>query len=295
MSWIKVGRQIGRAIIYLFALIGLILTSGFVALRLGWTNTTGQVDQNDRYFSGVMNQLRLANQSNSALTIFQESCRQFNSATYRWLATPEWAVLKTALVKDQEPILKASALAQVSPRLLVSMLVVEQLRLYNSDREVYKQVFAPLKILGVQSKFSWGIMGLKEETAKQIEANLKDPSSPYYLGVNYEHLLDFTTTDSASERFNRLVDQHNHYYSYLYSALGLKQLMVQWQRAGYDINDRPEILATLFNLGFDKSAPKAEPQVGGAEIEIGDVKYSFGGLAFEFYYSSELIDIFPWQ
>jgi hypothetical protein len=243
----------------------------------------------------VIDQLRSSSQSNSALTIFQESCRQFNSTTYRWLATPEWVVLKVALVKDREPILKASALAQVSPRLLVSMLVVEQLRLYNSDREVYKQVFAPLKILGVQSKFSWGIMGLKEETAKQIEANLKDSSSPYYLGPNYEHLLDFTTTDQTSERFNRLVDQHNHYYSYLYSALGLKQLMAQWQRAGYNINDRPEILATLFNLGFAKSVPKAEPQVGGAEIEIGEAKYSFGGLAFEFYYSSELIDIFPWQ
>jgi len=54
--------------------------------------------------------------------------------------------------------------------------------------------------------------GLKEETAKQIEQNLTDKNSPYYLGPNYEHLLDFQTADPDTERFNRLTDDKNHYY-----------------------------------------------------------------------------------
>jgi len=214
---------------------------------------------------------------------------------YNWLATPEWAVLQAAIAKDEEVIIKASQRAGINPRLLVAMLAGEQLRLYNSEREVFKQIFQPLKLLGVQSKFSWGVMGMKEETAKQIENNLRDQNSPYYLGPENEHLLDFSTADQSSERFNRLVDLNNHYYSYFYSAIYLKQLMTQWQKMGYDIGDRPEILATLFNLGFDKSVPKAEPQVGGAEIEIDGQKYSFGGLAWQFYYSGELINLFPWH
>ena len=138
-------------------------------------------------------------------------------------------------------------------------------------------------------------MGMKEETAKKIETHLKDKNSPFYLGVNYEDLLDFKTDDISSERFNRLIDSKNHRYSYLYAAIFLKQIMHQWELLGYNISNRPEVLATLFNLGFEKSIPKAEPQVGGAEIEVGGEKYSFGGLAFQFYYSDELLDYFPWQ
>ncbi len=210
-----------------------------------------------------------------------------------WAATEDWQTFKGAIVKDKEVINKVSAETGVDARLIVAMLAVEQLRLFNSDREVYKQIFQPLKILGVQSKFSWGVMGLKEETAIKIENNLKDSQSIYYLGEESAHLLDFKSADVANERFTRLTDEHNHYYSYLYSALFIKQIILQWQKAGFDISRRPEIIATLFNLGFNKSAPKADPQVGGAEIEVGGQKYSFGGLAFQFYYSGELADDFP--
>jgi hypothetical protein len=215
--------------------------------------------------------------------------------SYNWLSTPEWQVLREAIAKDKDQINQAAQLAGISPRLIVGVLVGEQLRLYNSEREVYKQVFQPLKILGVQSQFSWGVTGLKEETAKQIETNLRDANSVFYLGGDKANLLDFKTADISTERFERLIDSHNHYYSYLYTAIYLKQLIVEWQKAGYNIENRPEILATLFNLGFTKSVPKANPQVGGAEIEIVGQKYSFGSLAYQFYYSGELSEEFNWQ
>ncbi len=293
--FLRILRQTAWLIVYLFALIGFILVGGFFALRFGWTNTSGVVDYNDRYFNEVIGQIRQNEESNSAQAIFIENCRRFDKSSYDWLRATDWAVLKEAIVKDQAQIKKVSEETGVPARLLVSMLVGEQLRLYTSEREVYKQIFQPLKILGVQSKFSWGVMGMKEETAKQVEANLKAKTSSFYLGPAYENILDFKTTEPDNERFNRLVDQHNHYYSYLYTALYLKQIMAEWQLAGYNINDRPEILATLFNLGFAKSVPKALPQVGGALIEVGGQEYSFGSLAFQFYYSSELLDYFPWQ
>ncbi len=233
-----------------------------------------------------------------------KSCNEFSSSlgggsssdhSYSWLSTPDWQVLRVAIAKDKDHINKAAKVSGINPRLIVGVLVGEQLRLYNSEREVYKQIFQPLKILGVQSQFSWGVTGLKEETAVQIEDNLRDRKSPFYLGQEKENLLDFNTDNPSSERFMRLTDSHNHYYSYLYTGLYLKQLITEWQKAGYNIENRPEILATLFNLGFAKSNPKPDPKVGGAEIEIGGEVYSFGSLAYQFYYSGELIEEFNWQ
>jgi hypothetical protein len=73
----------------------------------------------------------------------------------------------------------------------------------------------------------------------------------------------------------------------------LKEVLSQWQKAGFDISSKPEIISTLYNIGFENSRPNADPRVGGSEIKIGDDTYSFGGLAAQFYASQELIDYFP--
>ena len=74
----------------------------------------------------------------------------------------------------------------------------------------------------------------------------------------------------------------------------LHQFKMQWQRAGFDISNNAGVLATLFNLGFDLSEPKAAPGIGGAKITIKNIPYTFGGLAFDFYYSGEMIEDFPY-
>ena len=117
----------------------------------------------------------------------------------------------------------------------------------------------------------------------------------YYMGPAYEHLLDFETEDHVTERYNRLVDYRNHLYSYLYTGCILHQTMLQWRRAGYDISDRPDVLFTLFNVGFSQSVPKPNPVPGGSHIEVGDRTYTFGALGFDFYYSGELADVFPFE
>ena len=172
-------------------------------------------------------------------------------------------------------------------------MISEQFRFFTSNRESFKRYFEPLKILGNGTKFSYGVAGVKIETAQQIENYLRDSKSQFYLGPAYEHVFDAKTEDADAERLARLTDTKDHYYSYFYTAIFLKQIMSQWQNAGYPINDRPEVLATLFNIGFYKSAPKADPEVGGSTIVINDREYTFGGLSYEFYYSGELSDIFP--
>lgn len=211
-----------------------------------------------------------------------------------WMNTEDWNTFKAATVKDKEVVARVAGETGVEPRMIVAQLVAEQLRLFNSDREVYKQFFAPLKILGSETKFSLGVTGVKEETAIEIENNLKDAHSSYYPGPQYEHMLDFKTGDVAAERYDRITNEHDHYYAYLYTALYLKEIEQQWKNDGYDIAHRPEILSTLFNIGFKHSKPNATPETGGAMIEIAGEQYSFGSLGYEFYYSGEMMDEFPY-
>jgi len=205
----------------------------------------------------------------------------------------EWQVLKAAITKDQTSIASSSQAAGVPARMIVALLVVEQLRLFHSDRELFKTAFAPLKILANQSQFSWGVMGIKQDTARMIEGNLQNPVSPFYPGPVYAHLLDFTTADPDTERFDRLTDANDRSFSYLYAGLFIKEIEAQWQKAGMPIDNRPDIIATLYDIGFNDSHPNSNPQSGGAEIDIGTSTYSFGGLAESFYQSSELADAFP--
>lgn len=277
-------RTIFHIVVYLFAIVGFAFVGAFFAVKFGLTNAKGIIDNQTEHF------LKAGERP-------------------EWAKGEEWQTFKAAALRDREAMERAARESGVSPRLIFAILAVEQLRLYHSDRELFKKAFYPLKLLGNQSQFSWGVMGLKQETARQIEENLKNPSphqsavlplqkgeypfSPFYLGKNYEHLLDFKTADPNSERFARIVDEENRYYSYLYSGLYLKQIMKQWEGAGLPIDERPEILATLFNIGFENSKPKTDPRAGGSVIEIAGKTYSFGGLAAEVYYSSELAEEFP--
>ncbi len=213
-----------------------------------------------------------------------------------WMDNPEWQLLKQAILHDSLLINRAAELTGVEARLIVGCLIGEQVRLFHSEREKLKQHLGPVLALNVQSQFSYGVNGIKERTALTVEQHLKDPSSEYYMGRQFEHLLDYPdSTDQTAERYRRLVDYGNHLYSYLYTGCILHQTMLQWRRAGYDISDRPDILFTLFNVGFKQSVPKANPVAGGSRIKIDGREYTFGAIGFDFYYSGELAEAFPFS
>ncbi|MBM4178107.1 MAG: hypothetical protein FJ211_02085 [Ignavibacteria bacterium] len=223
-------------------------------------------------------------------------------SVFEWMNIDEWKYFKEALSKDRKLIDSAARLAGIESRYIVACIVGEQVRLFNSRRERFKGMVAPLRTLALSTTFSYGVAGIKEHTALRIEQNLKNTTSPYYLGKEYENLLDYDTTksyyNSLNDTFNirvrRLVN-FDHFYSYLYTALFAKQIIKQWERAGYPVVHRPEIIASLFNLGFVKSVPKPNPEVGGAVFMVRDVQYSFGAIAYEFYFSGELTDVFPYE
>jgi hypothetical protein len=254
-----------------FAIIGFCMVAGYFAVKYGLTNTKGIIDTQTKNFIGE-----------------KKDYPQFTLAH-----TPEWIAFRQAVTKDKALIEEISKQTGVPPRVLIALLVPEQMRLFYTNRPIFKKVFEPLKILGSQSQFSWGIFGIKDDTARLVEDHLLDKTSPYYLGPKFEKTLAFTTDSPDEERFSRIVDEHNHRYSYLYTALYVAQIKKQWESAGFPIGNKPEIYATLWNLGFSKSVPNKNPQSGGASMEINGQTYSFGALAKEFYYSDELVEIFP--
>ncbi len=299
------GRAAGRA---LSAAAGVLFIAVFFGMKLNLLNVRGSIDQRNEFFTNTSQE-----QSTKAISEMQTAinaslkdvrAKVFPGVSFAWADSDEWKTLSVALTKDRDVIRRAANDAGISPRLLVSVVIAEQLRFFTSDRESFKKFFEPLKILGSMSQFSLGISGVKQDTAITIEKNLKDSTSPYYIGPEYEHLLDLpkgdqtkedagnSDTSTSSTRFLRLTDPKDHYYSYLYTALFAREVIEQWKKAGYDISYRPEIIATLFNLGFDKSIPKADPQVAGAEVTVGGETYTFGRLAYEFYYSGELVEIY---
>jgi hypothetical protein len=216
-------------------------------------------------------------------------------SVFSWQNEEPWQVIRQAVIKDKDTLNLVGAELNISPRLILSVAIVEQLRLYYTQRELFEQVFKPLKILANANKMAWGVMSIKEAAAIKTEQTLKDKTSVFYLGSLYENMLNFKTDNPDTERYNRLTDSKNHYYSYLYGGLIIKQATTQWQKAGYDIAARPEILATLFNVGLQNSKPKKDPLVGGSIIEINGSQYVFGSLAYEFYYSGDLLADFPYS
>jgi hypothetical protein len=298
-----------EGVTFFFASLGVIFLLVFLAMQIGLLNVRGSISERNAFFTASHNDpgaRELAIQKIVDATDKNlETVRMqvFPDIDFSWLQSSEWQTLKVALVRDRQSIERAANDAGISPRVLVSVVIAEQLRFFTSDRESFKKFFEPLKILGTLSQFSLGISGVKPETALQVEKNLVDINSPFYINdptgriqkiliPTGEEAQKYSGTTTDALRFDRLTDSHNHYYSYLYTALFIRQVSEQWQKAGYDISNRPEILATLFNLGFDKSVPKSEPKAAGSIIEINGIKYTFGELAFAFYYSGELATVF---
>lgn len=237
----------------------------------------------------------LPTEYNACATALVPDTSPLAKSAYAWADSPEWAVISSALIRDQDVIRQAAKDAGISPRLLLGGIIGEQFRFFTNERESFKSYFEPLKVLASLSQFSYGIAGLKPETAKTIEDHLHDPASVFYLGPSMENVITYTDgSDPDTVRFDRITDTTNTYYSYLYSGLFMRQVIVQWKAAGYDISNRPEVLSTLYNLGFNRSIPKADPGAGGAPITVNGVDYDFGQLGYEFYYSGELSQEFPY-
>jgi hypothetical protein len=287
----KTLRYIAISVVILFACIGIAFTAVFFGMQHGLLNVRGSIMERNAYFGKVP-----LVTSTSAPEVETNGCIEGLDQTKpcEWNETVQWIVVRDALVKDAPIINRITEETGVSARMIVASVVPEQIRFFADNREVFKRYFEPLKILVSLSKFSLGVSGIKQDTAVQIENYAVSTTSDFYPGPEMRALIAYPEgVDHDQELFNRLTDEKDHYYSYLYTALYLKEITMQWKKAGYDVANRPDVLVTLFNLGFAASEPKPEPRVAGSQIIQGGQKYTFGYLGTLFYNSDELLEIFP--
>lgn len=266
------------AVIFFFATIGFVFTAVWIGMQVGAFNVRGSSLERNAFFGALP---------------ASETCDS-TAAACPWNETPEWATVAGGLEKDADIIARVSGETDVPARMIAAVVVPEQLRFFTSSREVFKSYFEPLKILGSLSQFSLGVSGIKQETADAIETYAASTTSPFYPGPGMAALLAYSPDEGAHETalYNRLTDPKNHYYSYLYTAVYIKEAEKQWEREGYDIHENAGIVTTLFNIGFANSHPNNAPHIGGADISVGGVNYSFGQLGANFYASNELFTEF---
>ena len=347
--------------LHLLSAFAIVLIFTAVAVKFKWTNTRGNVDVNNRYFSKLASQygkdlkakqqnfdneenlllqkigllakykpvdaLKISNayQQSKGLFIAQrmfdatalllKDNRTFNNELKNLKAKKDnkslfefsnYAVWKTfcdAVRKDKAAIDSASRITGVEPRMIVMCLVGEQVRMFNASRERFKQYVYPFNNIILPRNRGYGVTSILEHTALRIERQLIDKNNKFYPGDYFYKCLN--TTDAAPslvvdsikahkhKTIQRLIKGGDHFYSYLYTGFLIRQYQAHWQLEGFDLSYRPEIVGTLFNLGFEKSKPKKDPEVGGSSFKVGDNEYTFGGLCYEFYYSGEMMKDFP--
>jgi hypothetical protein len=280
-------KKIGFVVLVFFALIGVLFSGVFAAMQFGFLNVRGTIAERNQFFGSVP-------KTTTSTECTDKDAKGNVVAICPWNQSSEWAVVREGLKKDAEIIKDVSNKTGVSARMISASVVPEQLRFFTAERETFKRYFEPLKVLGSMSKFSLGISGIKQDTANLIERYTKDNNSPFYPGPGMDTLIPYTNSAAHdTELYNRLTDANNHYYSYLYTALYIKEIEAQWSKEGYDISVRPDVAVTLFNIGFSASKPKDAPQIGGSPIDLNSKTYSFGQLGTLYYYSNELVDLFP--
>jgi hypothetical protein len=285
-------------IVIIFALIGAATVSVFVAMQYGMLNVRGSIVERNAFFGQIpkLAPNTVTTGTSTPAADNNNGCRPPlpTDTPCEWYNTVYWDVVKGGLEKDAAIINRVSRETGVPARMIAAAVIPEQTRFFTDNRDTFKRYFEPLKLLGTMTKFSLGVSGIKQDTAKQIELLANSSTSPYYPGDQFAPLLAYnaSTTDTDGELYNRLTDSKNHYYSYLYTAAFLQEITAQWKAAGFDVSERPDVLVTLFNLGFGASQPKANPQVAGARITTGGQSYSFGYLGTLFYQSNELSTVF---
>lgn len=357
----KLFKIIYNIILHLLAIFAVGLIFVALAVQFKWTNTKGNIDINNRYFSKMASQygkdlkskkqnvdneenlllqqigllaqykpvdalkisaayhqskdLFIAQRMFNATVLLLKENKAFNrelkalkakkdrTSLYEFSNYAVWKTFCSAVRKDKAAIDSAARIAGVESRMIVMCLVGEQVRMFNANRERFKQYVYPFNSVILPRNRGYGVTSILEHTALRIERQLVDKNSKFYPGDYFFKCLN--TTDAAPglvvdsikahqhKTIQRLIKGGDHFYSYLYTAFLIRQYQAHWQREGFDLSYRPEIVGTLFNLGFEKSKPSKNPNVGGSSFKVGDKEYTFGGLCFEFYYSGELNKDFP--
>jgi hypothetical protein len=207
-----------------------------------------------------------------------------------------WKTFCAAVKKDKAAIDSASRITGVESRMIVMCLVGEQVRMFNANRERFKQYVYPFSNVILPKNRGYGVTSILEHTALQIEQNLINPKSQFYPGDYFYKCLN--TTDAAPglvidsikahqhKTIQRLIMGGDHFYSYLYTAFLIRQYQAHWQREGQDssgtpivprLPSQPRPSSRAAARGGTAANHKTQPRCRGGQCQTPRASRSAGG------------------
>ena len=137
-------------------------------------------------------------------------------------------------------ILDASHYFQINPSILASIIYTERTLIVDWTDEVFDVAIAKL---GLNS--SIGFCQIKIKTVFFVEAQITDSNRAYFPGFIYNGLLK--VSESIDKLINKLKrDSLNIYYAAAY----LRIIQSYWKSNGYTIDNKPEIIGSLYQTGL---------------------------------------------
>ena len=144
----------------------------------------------------------------------------------------------------------------INPDYLRAIIYVERTNNYNWQDEYFDDYLAKK---GQNS--SIGFCQVKMKTAYWIECQLADSLSEFYPGKKYRCVL--SVSKSPQEIIDKLKDVRT---NLCYASAYLRIIQSYWESKGYSINDRVDIIATIYSYGIycrstgEPINPNADPK-----------------------------------
>jgi len=166
------------------------------------------------------------------------------------------------LKKNQILIENAAHKFTVNPLYLSAIIYVERILNYN---QVDDSLDITLAKIGYNS--SIGFAQVKLKTAYFIERQLHKPTSLFYPGGIYENFLQVSR--NPSDLIEKLRDDAS---NILYASAYLRLMQSRWEKAGFPIDQRPDILGTLYSTGlFNDDGTERQPHMNPKPNRFGKI------------------------
>ncbi len=145
------------------------------------------------------------------------------------------------IVKHAALIQSAAKHFKVNPATLSAIIYTERTLNYDWCDEKFDVVL--FEELGLNS--SIGFCQIKIKTAFFIEHQFTNPNERYYPGEKFSGLLKLSM--SKKQLLNKIVQDS---LNICYAAAYLRMMQCRWTKANSPIDDRPDILGTLYSTGL---------------------------------------------
>ncbi|WP_069470892.1 hypothetical protein [Candidatus Marithrix sp. Canyon 246] len=174
-------------------------------------------------------------------------------------------------IKKYQPFIQRAALIfNIRPDYLSAVIYTERTLNYDWTDDAWDVTMAKL---GKNS--SIGFCQIKLKTAYFIEHQLDDPDSVFYLGQVHKNTM--TISQTVAELIDKLMTPK---LNILYAAAYLKMMQTRWKNVGFPINNRPDILGTLYSAGLynndgTERFPNKHPQANAFGKKVHDAVVLF--------------------